>query len=215
MMGIYSCALTASAALAAGTTVPFGKLIGHSWRGALTPWFLFAVVSLLVWIPQLGGRTRDLVVKGPLGPLLRSPVTWAVTAYFGMQSLNFYALAAWLPSYYQDHGYSAASSGLLVSASIVMQVPLALVASNLAARRRTQTRLVVFATSMTAIGLLGVLVAPRGALLWTLLLGTGQGVAFPTASSSSWPVPLTAATHRASRRWRRPPAMSSQRSGSG
>jgi len=182
MMGLYTCTLTAAAALAAGATVPLGKLIGHDWRGALAPWSCLAVVGVLVWLPQMGARTREDVPSGRLGPLLRDPTTWAVTVYFGTQSLNFYALVSWLPTLFQDHGYSATTSGLLVSAATVIQVPVALVFSLLAARKPRQTWLIVFGTVMTAGGLVGILFAPTtGVLVWVLLIGIGQGVAFPVA----------------------------------
>jgi CP family cyanate transporter-like MFS transporter len=69
-----------------------------------------------------------------------------------------------------------------VSAATVIQVPVALVFSLLAARKPRQTWLIVFGTVMTAGGLVGILFAPTtGVVVWVLLIGIGQGVAFSVA----------------------------------
>ena len=73
MMGLSTCALTASAAVAAGATVPFGKLMGHGWRGALSPWLVLAVVGLLVWLPQLRRATARLGARRADRPALAQP----------------------------------------------------------------------------------------------------------------------------------------------
>ena len=123
-----------------------------------------------------------MVSAGPIAAILRDPVTWFVTAYFGFTALNFYTLVTWMPTLYQDHGYSAASSGLLVSVATMTQVPLAVVFSILAARRPQQTGLIVFAMAITGGGFFGVLLAPATApVLWMLMIGLGQGATFPIA----------------------------------
>ena len=96
--------------------------------------------------------------------------------------MNFYALVTWLPTLYQDRGYSVVGSGLLISAATIVQVPGALAFSFLAARRPQQTGLIAFATATTAAGLLGVLLAPTtDPVVWMLLIGIGQGASFPIA----------------------------------
>lgn len=53
MTGVYSVALSAGAALAAGLTVPIEELLGGSWRLALAVWAVPAVVAAVAWLPQL------------------------------------------------------------------------------------------------------------------------------------------------------------------
>jgi hypothetical protein len=74
-----------------------------------------------------------------LGPsLLRSPLAWQVTVFFGLQSLSFYAVLAWLPSIYREHGFSPAAAGFLLSVSGLVQIPIALVLPGLASRASQQ-----------------------------------------------------------------------------
>jgi CP family cyanate transporter-like MFS transporter len=197
MMGVYTTALSSSAAIAAGFTVPVGEVVRLGWRGALGAWALPAAVALALWVPV--ARTHSRPAAGTSGTsdtssaessasrprsasLLRNPLAWQVTVFFGMQALSFYAVLAWLPSIYRDHGYSPAAAGLLLSATAVVQVPVTLLLPNLAARAPDQRALAVGCTVLTAAGLAGVLFATTTApYLWMVLLGIGQGASFAVA----------------------------------
>jgi CP family cyanate transporter-like MFS transporter len=180
MMGIYSTTLSASAAVAAGTTVPLSALAGLGWRGGLGAWAVPAFLAALVWIPLARKRTRP----PPAGPaprrsLLGNALAWQVTGYFGIQALSFYATLAWLPSIYQANGFSAASSGFLLGLAGLVQLPVTLVLPHFASRARNQVVYIVVATALIGAGLLGVLQAPTAApYLWVTLIGVGQGSCF-------------------------------------
>jgi CP family cyanate transporter-like MFS transporter len=180
-MGIYTTTLTLAAAVAVGVSVPLEQSVGGGWRTALGVWALPAAAALVVWVllARSGSERAPEVAPIP-GTLLREPIAWHVTIYFGLQALGFYAVLAWLPTLYQDAGYSAAKAGGLVSLTAFIQCPVALVVPVLATRARDQRLLVAAAGLCAAGGLLGILLAPTTAsLLWILLLGLGQGAAFP------------------------------------
>jgi CP family cyanate transporter-like MFS transporter len=180
MMGVYTMSLAGSAAVAAGTTAPLAEATG-GWRGGLGAWAVPAAVALLVWLPLARGRTAG---DDPGGgrPLRRDPLAWQVTAFFGLQSLAFYAVLSWLPTIYRDEGYSAVAAGAVLSGSALTQIPVTLLLPRFATRGRTQRPHAVAATLCTAAGLTGVLLAPTGApYVWAVLLGVGQGAAFAVA----------------------------------
>jgi MFS transporter, CP family, cyanate transporter len=180
-MGIYTTMLTLAAAAAVGISVPAEHSLGGGWRTALGLWAIPAAIALVAWLPlaRTGAEKAPEAPRVP-GSLLREPIAWHVTVYFGLQALGFYAVLAWLPSLYQDSGYSAAAAGGLVSLTAFIQCPVALVVPMLATRARDQRMLVLGAGLCAAGGLLGILTAPTAApLLWILLLGLGQGAAFP------------------------------------
>jgi CP family cyanate transporter-like MFS transporter len=183
MMGLYTTALTGSAAAAAGLTVPLGRVVGHGWRGALGLWAGLAAVALALWLPRLRNAPRHTRVRRPApGRLRHSSVAWMVTVFFGLQSLSFYAVLNWLPTLYRDNGYSAAAAGGLLSLSALVQVPVALILPSVATRMHHQGLLVAGSATLTAFGLVGIVVAPTAApVVWVVALGIGQGSAFPIA----------------------------------
>jgi CP family cyanate transporter-like MFS transporter len=179
MMGVYTMALSGSAALAAATTVPLGDLLGHGWRGALGVWALLAALALLLWIPFTGGHTPPPATEPTRGSLLADPLAWQVTVFFGLQSLFFYAMLSWLPSIYREHGYSPAAAGLVLSAATFVQIPISLIVPRFAARARNQRAYIMCSTSLTGAGLAGVLLAPTSLpYLWAALMGFGLGASF-------------------------------------
>lgn len=185
MSALYTTALVGVAALAAGTTVPLARVIGHGWRGGLAIWAAPAVLALVVWLPQLRREPAPAptsVRAVRLRDLSRQGLTWHLTVFFAMQSFGFYSLVAWMPSIFRSHGLSGTDAGLLLGLSGIMSAPAALLVPLVAARLREQTRIVIAATLVTAGGYCGLLLAPTAAPeLWAVLLGLGQGAAFPLA----------------------------------
>jgi MFS transporter, CP family, cyanate transporter len=160
MIGVYTMALSGSAAVAAASTVPLGEVIGFGWRGALGVWVCPAVLALVLWIPFTGGHTPPPATEKTRGSLLTDPLAWQITLFFGLQSLFFYAVLSWLPSIYRDYGYSPAAAGLVLSAVTFVQIPVTLIAPRFAAQARDQRTYIAVTTTLTAAGLAGVLLAP-------------------------------------------------------
>lgn len=181
--GAYTMALQVAAAAAAGLSVPVATAFG-GWRPGLAIWALPALATLLLWLPQLRDRTRPAAAAavGSLGELLRSPLAWQVTLFFGLQSLEFYAVVSWLPTIYRDAGFSPSDAGLLLSVSTLAGAPAALVMPSIASRAGDQRLHAVAVCALIAVGLLGVIVAPLvQPWLWAILIGLGNGASFPLA----------------------------------
>jgi CP family cyanate transporter-like MFS transporter len=179
MMGVYTMAVSGSAAVAAGLAVPLAGATDLGWRGALGAWAVPAAIAALAWVPRMRGHTRPPATPAAGRSLLRDPLAWQVTVFFGLQSLSFYAMLGWLPSMYRDFGATPAVAGLLLSFSGLVQIPVSLVLPALANRATRQVGYAVGATAVIGVGLLGVLLAPMAApFLWVGLIGVGQGACF-------------------------------------
>jgi cyanate transporter len=182
MMGVYTAALNASAALGGGLAVPFEHAFG--WQGSLAVWATPAVVATVVVAASARQGRHDPSVRGGVGELrtlFRDPLAWQVTLFFAVQSGVFYSGLSWLPSILRDDGYSAGTAGALLSVYALAGAPTALVAPALATRMRTQGGLVAIAIGLDAVALAGLLVAPGAAPLWVTCFGLGQGAAFALA----------------------------------
>jgi MFS transporter, CP family, cyanate transporter len=187
MIGLYSVALFGGAALAAGLTVPIGDATGLGWHEVLALWAVPAALAALVWAPQtrrheVAGAASVEVAPPAMGRLLRDPVAWSVTAFMGIQSFGYYAALAWLPTLLQDHGMSSTQAGWMLSYSSFPGMVAPLVIPMLERRLRRTAVLVVLASVLCAVGLVGLLADPRPlAYLWMTVLGLGQGFAISLA----------------------------------
>lgn len=179
MTGIYTAALQGGATLGFALTPPLDAGLG-GWRPALAGWAVLAALALMVWLVATGrGRLHAVTVENAGKPgrsLLRSPLAWTITVFFGLQSLLAFVVMGWLPQVLMDAGVSRGDSGLLLSLLSVMALPISLVVLPLAARRGLSGWIVGLGVCGLA-GLFGLLLAPSAVpLLWTVLLGLGMSV---------------------------------------
>lgn len=188
LIGIYLLSLSAGAILAALVAVPMFSASGGSVPLALAVWALPALAAAVVWGPQLKFRTRP---AGPDGipsarrsrlKVTRYRLTWQVMAFFGLQSLTYYAALSWLPTLFRDRGVSAVQAGTLLALMQLGGAGSSLLIPVLAHRIPDQRWLVAVTVAVTGVGLAGAAFAPvGGAIVWVLVLGAGQGGALGLA----------------------------------
>lgn len=204
MTGLYSMSLFGGAALAAGVTVPVQQATGLDWQATLACWGGLAVLALLFWLPRTGRRTRVARAAAqeaahPVRGLWRDPLAWQVTGYMGLQSLSYYAAAAWLPTMLTDAGLSAGDAGWMLSFSSLLGIAGSFLAPVVVGRRLPAGVLAAVGALLCAAAFTGVLLAPaEGAYLWMVLLGLGQGRRSAWRCCSSSSAPRTPGTPRSS-----------------
>lgn len=183
VMGLYTMGVIGGATLGAGLTVPVRDAAGGSNGVALGVWAFPLALALLAWAPLVrGGGGGAAPQSGPPVPIWRSPLAWQLTLFMGLQSLLFFGPLSWLPSIYRDEGLSPTAAGALLSVFNGLGIVSSVAAPVLAARMRDQRAAVAATVGVTALGVVGLLVAPRsGALAWAVLLGLGQGAALSLA----------------------------------
>lgn len=171
----YAMVMGGVAALASGVAVPIAEAAPGGWHTALGFWGVLALVSVLVWLPQV--RT-----SGPAGPTRsgqrlpwRSGLAWAVTAFMGLQSLGFYVVVTWLPQILQDNGVSPAAAGWLLFWFQIVAVLTSLAVPRAMRWARDQRGLATTCSVVLLVGYTGLFAEPRWALLWTVVLGLGGG----------------------------------------
>jgi MFS transporter, CP family, cyanate transporter len=185
--GLYTAVLQTAAALGSLITPPVDDAVG-GWRPALGEWGLLAALGTIGWL--LAARharrpepsmTTEAPVAAPAGPMLRSRLAWAVTAFFGLQSMFAYAVMGWAPQVLMSGGVSRSEAGAMLAMMSVLGVPLSLLIAPVAARQRSQSGWLAGISAVGAIGVIGLLIAPSAApWLWAVALGIGMGV-FPIA----------------------------------
>ena len=180
MTGLYTMAVSAGGALAAGITVPVAQAAGLNWRGALALWGLFALVALVFWLPQTR-RVHRIGTTGGAGGLWRDGLAWQVTGFMGLQSLGYYAVSAWIPAVFVGRGFGPEAAGWLLSLASFVGIVGSMVAPMLAARFRRQRAVALVITVVSTLGLIGVITLPGAEIPSMALLGLGQGAALGLA----------------------------------
>ncbi len=180
MTGVYTAALQGGGALGSALTPPLENAFG-GWRQGLGAWSVLAVLALLVWILAARGTGRAPVPEagkqGSGRSLLRSPLAWMVTLFFGTQAFLAYVVMGWLPEVLIDAGVSKGDSGLLLGLISLIAVPISLVVAPMAARHGSQSPWIVGLGVFGFVGMVGMMVAPAASpLLWCLLIGLGMSV---------------------------------------
>jgi MFS transporter, CP family, cyanate transporter len=210
--GLYTTMLFIGGTIGAGLTVPIRDALGIDWREALAIWAIPAIAALVVWQLTASGRRADgkgpvasdwpatgpggvapasaapavtpaAAVGGPsLRALLGDPVAWSVTIFMGVQSLEYYAFVAWLPTLLQDHGMSAGEAGWMLSFATFPGIVAALGTPILDRRLGGGPVPALLAAVLGACGFAGLIVAPVSlAYLWMILLGLAQGACITLA----------------------------------
>jgi CP family cyanate transporter-like MFS transporter len=181
MTAVYTTALAIGLTSASVLTVPVADLTG-SWRGGLVAWAGVAVIAAVPWLGLIAHDVKPTTTTPrAITPreLSRSPLAWTMAFFFGVQSLQAYAVFGWLPQIYRDAGFSAGTAGLLLGVTTATSIPISLVLPGITARRRDQGPIILGLCAAYIMGYLGLLVS-AGTLpwLWALLIGVGTGI-FP------------------------------------
>lgn len=188
MTGLFTMALSAGAAAAAGLMVPLRMGLGGSWPAALAVWSVPVVLTFALWA-WVGrgdlGTGRTTAFAGAATALRRSPLAWQITLFMGLQSAMAYSVFGYLAPILRERGLSAATAGVVVSWSIIVQCAACLIAPVLALRGRDQRLVNVCAFGIAIAGFIACVFAPLGwVVLWATAQGFGQGAAIALAMTA-------------------------------
>lgn len=177
---LYTTLLAAGLTLSLMLTVPIADA-GGGWRTGLGVWALVAVVAAIPWLPMIAHDQSVETAPHTIRFLdvARTPIGVAMILFFGLQSLQAYAVFGWFATLWRDAGFSATTAGLLVALLAGMSIPLSLWAPNALAQSAHPRRILLFFMLCYPLGYLVLLVSPHTlAIPAALLIGTGA-VVFP------------------------------------
>lgn len=177
---IYTTALAIGLTGSLVLTVPISDAYG-GWRVGLGAWAGVALVAALPWVGLVAhDRSLDQAPRSiRFGDVARTRLGWAMAFFFGLQSLQAYAVFGWFAQLWRDNGYSAGEAGALVGVIAAMSIPLSLWAPAAVARREDQRLLLLGIMLCYPAGYVGLMLAPHGfAIPGAVLVGIGA-VTFP------------------------------------
>ncbi len=176
--GAYAGGIVAGSTIAAGVAVPLA--IGGDWRLSLLILSTASLLSIGAWLllVRREGRISRLDPTARRLPW-RSRTGWLLVLLFGLQSLMYYGIVAWLPNAYVERGWSTAAAGSLIAVfngvGFLTTIGVPLLADRLGSRR---TQLLA-ASAVATVALVGIIVVPAMAYAWIAVLGLALGAVFP------------------------------------
>jgi CP family cyanate transporter-like MFS transporter len=180
LTAVYALTMGCVAAISSAIAIPLARFSGLGWRLGIAMFVILPLVSAVIWLPQLGSRTapaQGTATPPHGGRVWHSALAWQVTLFLGLNSFVYYVTVSWLPTILRDAGYSPEHAGSLHGALQLATAVPALVLVPVVRHLKDQ-RLAAFSSSIvTMIGLLGLLLAPEWATIWTVLVGIGTGAA--------------------------------------
>ncbi|CUK21943.1 Inner membrane transport protein YeaN [Achromobacter sp. 2789STDY5608615] len=174
----YVLTMSIAAGAASALAVPLASLAGGDWRISTLCMLVIPLAGALLWLPQLANHTppASSTAHAPHGGRLwHSPLAWQVTLYLGINSFVFYVGVSWLPAILRDAGYSAERAGSLHGLLQLMSAGPALFLAPVVRRMKDQRAAAFCSAAASLVAFSGLIVAPRWATLWIVLLGLGTG----------------------------------------
>ncbi|WP_354438173.1 MFS transporter [Marmoricola sp. OAE513] len=178
LTAVYSTAMAIGLTSASVLTVPFSDAGSAplDWRHGLVVWAFTAGIAALPWIALVrhDRRTPQSPSAITTGTVAQTRLGWLMAGFFGLQSLQAYAIFGWLAQVFRDAGSSAHEAGLLLGITTAIAIPLSFVIPGLTARSKDQRMVLTAIMAFYPIGYAGLIAAPDTApWLWALTLGIG------------------------------------------
>ncbi|NVY96166.1 MFS transporter [Lactobacillus sp. DCY120] len=190
LTSLYTTTMGVVAALGTGVAAPLaqGTNLALS-MGTLT---CITLLAFLVWLGAFLKTPR----KRPQPPLKSSsktekssslwgqPLTWMIAFYFGSQSLLYYSLLTWLPSYWLQAGFSAGLTGILATVFQLSGMPLSLITPLIARTKAGMYGIVLFVGASFVVGLACLVSFQQNFavnLILAFLMGSAPAAAFALA----------------------------------
>ena len=188
--GAYTTLLAFSASFAASVAVPSSAALG-GWRLALAVWLVPAILATVFWAPKALGQEAH--VSQPAhsaaeerAAVLRSPISWAIVGFFGLQSLGFYAILGWLPTLLIASGQTPEQAGGYLGLATAVGIPAGLILSGVIGRFKSLAWWAAAASGSTLVGYILLLATFNNSSLIVpacVLIGLGQASTFPMSLS--------------------------------
>ncbi|WP_158792052.1 CynX/NimT family MFS transporter [Granulicella sp. L60] len=182
VMGVYATALAVGSVAAAALTNPLAGNRPDGWRFATGIWSLLGVGAILFWsmvkVRTAGRNGATTAVANDVPLPLNKGIAWAITIFFGVNNLLFYAFLAWTVTIYRELGYSDVKADLILATFAVASL-LGNPVFGILSRSRDRRGWLAGASILCCIGLAGLALAPLSApYLWVSLIAFGQAGGF-------------------------------------
>ncbi|BAP86606.1 major facilitator superfamily transporter [Paucilactobacillus hokkaidonensis JCM 18461] len=168
MTSLYTLSMTFFSVFGAGLSAPIAQKT--SWQFVVQLISLIALITFIVWLPNVRFNRRDKVITASkTASVWQNKTAWFMLFYFGLASLIFYTLVAWLPTMAIAAGISANTASLLAGLFQLASVPTSFLMPILAVRTHNRTRLIVIAAVATLVGIVALMIPIHSVIYFAII----------------------------------------------
>ncbi len=183
--GVYATLMGMAAALSIAISVPLAELNSLSWRMAMVPWIALALLTSLYWWRKMDSKepkSEFKVVAFWKSKAFRNPIAWALVAFFGLESMTFYATSTWFPTLLTTKGFTLSSGAIAVSISGIIGSGVGIVFPHYFEKSNQQRAMLVWTSLISAFAFFMITVQSGLVLfVWLSISNIGISIAFPLA----------------------------------
>ena len=183
--GVYVTLMGIAGSVAVAISVPLSELNSLSWRMAMIPWMVIALLTTLYW--WLKERNEDSRENSEQeyfwkSKAFKNPIAWSLALYFGTESLTFYATATWFPTILLTKEFTLQEAAIAVSLSGVIGSLVGLAAPHYIYKIKDQRLVIALITIMTGFSFFMITLQSGHILfIWLALSNIGISISFPIA----------------------------------
>lgn len=195
MTALYTTVMSLFAGSAAGVSSrlmesSFAPGASLDWGTILMIMAPFAAVGAILWIvscrlmrkraTNTAKETRTPRARFLDAHILKSPLTWWITGFFGIQSVLFYSVIAWLPAILTASGASPSAITTCVALFPIVGIPCTLFIPPLAQRMKRQRLLGAAVGFICVVGVLALFFvdSDTAAIIAVVIVGFALGAPF-------------------------------------
>ncbi|MCQ9639692.1 MFS transporter [Chryseobacterium sp. WG14] len=184
MTGIFAVSMNLTAALASGFSVRIGEWTGFGWRGSLGIWLIIAGLGFLVLLFELVfNKKKSDQPKVALSTsginMFKSSQAWNISIFMGLQSLFYYCMVAWLPSFLADYNMQGESSGWVLFVIQITMIPVTFCCPIIASKMKDQRIMILFICAlMFTSTMMFVLLKSQWIYVNAVIIGLSNGLSF-------------------------------------
>lgn len=184
MTGIFAVAMNLTAALASGFSVRIGEWTGFGWRGSLGIWLVIAALGFFVlMLEMIFNKKNSGQPKPAMGTsdfnMFKSAQAWNISVFMGLQSLFYYCMVAWLPSFLADYNMPGESAGWVLFFIQITMIPITFFCPIIASKMKDQRILILFICAlMFTSTMMFVFLKSQWIYVNAVIIGISNGLSF-------------------------------------
>lgn len=185
----YILSMGLFAAMGSSLVIPIEGLTSYGWKASSFIMVILPVFAIILWSFQLKNKSATKIKPKLINKnepysyhqLLKSPIAWQVTGFFAFNSFLYYSIVSWLPAIASSFHYSELQAGNIHGIFQLSTAIPALIIPLLMSKFKDQKLLALLMSSITLIGIVGILINPAYLFLWAAMIGFGAGACFVLA----------------------------------